>query len=557
MNKIIVTTILTSSIILAATPPTSGDILRQVEPQTLQKGLKEIPSLKKKKFKVPIVDEKGVKIFVKDFTIKGNNTYSNETLLSLLDEFKNTKLTINQIKQAASVITKYYRDNGYFVARAYVPAQELNQKNAIVEIIVIEGVYGKSIIDNSSLIDDSIAQAYMDELFEDSNVISISSLERQLLLMDELKGVEVTNTQIVPGTKVGQSDFIVTLEDEPRYNGYVIADNYGSRYTGRYRVNVLGFVNSLNKRGDSLGISTLLSNTTDLKNARLSYDIPIGYDGLALNSSISKTKYEIGKEFESQNIHGDSWNFNTGISYPIIKQRVHTLDVSLNYAYNDITDNDNSQHKKKELNTVTLSLDDTLKTSFFNKAGILNSSISFTKGNLALNSNDARISDNVLNSEGDYEKINFSISQIQVLSPKVSVLLSLKAQKSFDKNLDGIEDIAIGGAWGARAYGSSEASGDNGYLTSLEFFYQLPNYKAGAHNISTFLDHGKVWFDENKITSLNDRVLNSIGLGYNLNYENFSLKATYAYGFGKDKTPTSDGDDTSLNRFYSQVVYRF
>lgn len=555
INKILALTLATSAIALAATPPTAGDILREVEPRKLQKDLKTIPSLKVKKFTAPIEDTTGLKVHVKDFTIKGNSIYSNQLLLSLLDEYKNKDLTISQIKKAASIITKYYRDNGYFVARAYVPAQELSQKNAIVEIIVIEGLYGKFSINNNSLIDDSIAQSYMSIL--DSRVISLSGLERQLLLVDELKGELVTSTQVSSGAEIGTSDFTLTLKGESRYNSYVIADNYGSRYTGRYRINALGFVNSLNSRGDVLGINALMSNTANLKNIRMSYDTPIGYDGLGLNFALSKTEYEVGKEFKSQNIHGDSLSFNAGISYPIIKQRAHTLSTSLNYTYNDITDDDIAQHKKKILSAVTFSLDDDIKTSFFNKEGLLNATVSITKGNLSLNSTDAKTNDSTLESEGHYEKINFAISQTQFLVPNISVVASIKAQKSLGKNLDGIEDISIGGALGSRAYGTSEVSGDNGYLTSLEIFYQLPYYKTITHNISVFVDHGKVWFDENKTTSLNERVLNSIGVGYNINYKNFSLGATYAHGFGKDKTPTSESDNTNLNRFFFQAIARF
>ncbi|EQB39621.1 hypothetical protein M947_06405 [Sulfurimonas hongkongensis] len=555
INKTIVATIITSTIALAATPPRSGEILREVEPRKLPRDLKAVPSIKVEKFKAPIADDKGVKIEVKDFTIEGNSVYSSDILLSLLDKYKNKKLTISQLQEAAGVITKYYRDHGYFVARAYIPAQELQKTNAVVQIVVIEGLYGKFSIDNSSLVDDAVVQGYMDKL--SSQVISIPSLERELLLLDELKGAVVTTTRILPGSEVGKSDFTVTLKDEARYNSYVIADNYGSIYTGRYRINAIGFVNSLNKRGDVLGINALVSNTADLKNIRLSYDTPVGYDGLALNFSFSKTYYKVGKEFESQDIHGDSLSFNTGISYPIIKQRAHNLTASLNYTYYDITDNDIAQHEEKSLNTFSLSLEDTIKTSFFNKEGLLNTTLSLSKGYLSLDSDDAKANDSVLQSQGHYEKVNFSISQTQFLVHNVSAVARIKAQKSLGKNLDGVEDIFIGGSLGARSYTSSEASGDNGYLTSLEVFYHLPSYTALTHNISAFIDHGKVWFDEDQTTSLNDRVLSSVGIGYNVNYKNLSLGATFAHGFGKDKTPTSENDDTSLNRFFFQAIARF
>lgn len=555
-KNILLTTTLISALAQAATPPTSADILREVEPQKTQKALQDVPSIQSQEFKKPMVDTQGVKLHVKDFSIEGNSVYKSEILLSLLTEYKNKELSISQLQEAASLITKHYRDNGYFVARAYIPAQELAQTDAIVQIIVIEGLYGKLDVKNNSLLKDTIAQGYMDRL-KDTRVISIPSLERQLLLLDDIKGAVVANTQILPGIEIGQSDFLITLEDEAKYNAYVIADNYGSKYTGSYRVNALGFVNSLAKRGDTLGLSTLISNTADLKNARLSYEVPVGYDGLGLNFALSKTKYKIGEEFASQDIHGDSLSFNAGITYALIRQRAHSLSTSLNYTYNDISDYDISQDKNKVLNSISFSLDDTLRTSLFNKDGLLYTTLSLTKGNLSLDSADAKANDTVLNSEGDYEKINFEISQTQFLMQNISVVASIKGQKSFGKNLDGTEDFSIGGAYGSRSYGSSEASGDNGYLTSLEFFYQLPPFKSATHTISTFVDHGKVWYDEDATTSLNERELNSVGLGYSINHKSFTLKATYAHGFGEDKTPTSEGDDTNLNRLFIQGIARF
>ena len=99
----------------------------------------------------------------------------------------------------------------------------------------------------------------MDKLTKNSKLISISSLERQLLLIDELNGVKVTDTQITPGIEIGQSDFMITLKDEPKYNGYIIADNYGNKYTGRYRINAIGFVNSLNKTGTTFDVPVLIT----------------------------------------------------------------------------------------------------------------------------------------------------------------------------------------------------------------------------------------------------------------------------------------------------------
>ena len=47
--------------------------------------------------------------------------------------FSNNEL--NKLKEITSIVTKYYRDNEYFVARAYLPQQTI--KDGIIEIAII------------------------------------------------------------------------------------------------------------------------------------------------------------------------------------------------------------------------------------------------------------------------------------------------------------------------------------------------------------------------------------------------------------------------------------
>jgi hemolysin activation/secretion protein len=552
-----VSSLLLGSSLLGATPPSSSDILRQAEPPKLPQEVKTIPSIKSGEFKAPMADDKGAKIKVSGFTISNNTVFSDEVLLSLIQEYKGQELSIAGLNEVASIITKYYRDKGYFVARAYIPAQELDKDNAVVEIAVIEGLYGEFTMKNSSLVDTHIVQGFMDKL-KGGDVVSTLSLERQMLLINDLSGARVTNAEIFPGVEVGQSDFTITIEDEAKYYGYAIVDNYGSRYTGEYRLNIAGFVNSLTNRGDVLGVSALSSNTSNLTNARVSYETPIGYDGLKANFALSQTDYEIAKEFKNLDIKGSSISFDAGLSYPIIKTRAHTLEISSKYNHKKSTDKDNYQDdRKKNVDSISLALNDRLNTSWFGRGGILNSSVGLTAGKVNLNSYAKSIDD--ANTDGNYEKLSFSISQNQSINKNLSLLASISAQTSLNKNLDGGEDFSVGGAYGVRAYGDSELSGDKGYLASLELTNQLPSFRGIDHSISAFIDHAKVWDNQKDVLGVSpqSRYLNAIGIGYNANYKNASIKATYAYGFGPDNATTSEGKHTSANKLLVQGMVRF
>jgi hemolysin activation/secretion protein len=56
----------------------------------------------------------------------------------------------------AAKITVHYRRNGYFVAQAYLPEQDI--KNGVVTIAVIEGRYGQVTLNNQAPVSTALAE---------------------------------------------------------------------------------------------------------------------------------------------------------------------------------------------------------------------------------------------------------------------------------------------------------------------------------------------------------------------------------------------------------------
>ena len=120
-------------------PPDAGSIQRDFErgrvppapPRTPATPLIEQPE--RPALKAP----DSARFLVKGFRITRNTAFSEGELLPLLKEFVGKQLSLEDLQRAADVITRHYRDRGYFVARAYVPAQDI--RDNIVEITVLEG----------------------------------------------------------------------------------------------------------------------------------------------------------------------------------------------------------------------------------------------------------------------------------------------------------------------------------------------------------------------------------------------------------------------------------
>lgn len=557
INKIITLSIIASTFTFAANLPTSGDIQRQVEKPKFEEQEKVLPSVARE-YKAPLIIDDKVTTLVKEFKFSGNSVYKTEELNKLVSQFVNQQVGMNKLKEITSIVTKYYRDNGYFVARAYLPQQTI--KDGIIEIAIIEGSYGGFDIKNSSLVNDSEVQNFMDYL-KNGQTVSTESLERQMLLINDLSGVVVTNAEVYPGKEVGTSNFAITTNPTNKFSGYSVVDNYGSRYTGEYRLNAGATVNSISKVGDSLGVSGLISNTANLKNAGLNYERPLGYSGLkgSLNSSV--TKYEMDK-IPNYDAFGTAKNIGAGLSYPIVKTRSYSQTVYLDYTHKIMDDTSgaiaNTEKSEKSVDSVTLKLDEKRNTNLFNHSGKLVTSIGITGGNANMDNSVAQTNDKLIKTDGNFAKLDLSVVHSQQLNPEFTLKTTAKAQKSF-KNLDSSEDMSVGGSNGVRAYEDSELSGDQGYALSLDLIYALPKIDQINHSASVFVDNAKVWKNDNRFNSEdNQRNLSAVGLGYDLNYKSLDFKTTFAHGFGGESTPVSEAEfSTNKNKILAQAIMRF
>jgi hemolysin activation/secretion protein len=552
-------------------PVNTGDILRQVEPVKLPMEEKTIPffipsdsNISTQQPQQPTIRQETEKVkstfFVKGFNFNGNTAFDSKTLSERVKSYEEKEYSVDTLKQVASIITKYYRDNGYFVARAYIPAQTM--ENGIVKIAVIEGSYNAFELRNTSHVDTKEVQGFMDHL-KQGQIVSSMSLERQMLLINDLSGAQVTNAEVYPGAAVGTSDFRITVSPTPKYTGYVIADNYGSRYTGENRLSVGANINSLTGIGDTFSLAGLISNTADLKNIRLGYDRPLGYNGLKGGLSASTTQYTLS-EITNYEGYGQTNSYNAYVAYPILKTRAHTQSVQLDYDHKDMKDTNGATglatESQKSIDALTLKGSDKRNTSLLNLPGSLNASLGYTLGHLGLDNANAQATDNAgLHAGGNYTKLTLNAIQSQYLVEDTTLQTTFKAQKSFGHNLDSSEDLSVGGSNGVRAYEDSELSGDAGYALSLDLIYTLPKVDQVTHNTSIFFDHARIWKNTTLFnTEDNIRNLNALGVGYSLSYQNFDLKATLAHGFGSESTPTTEADiSTNRNKFLVQGMMRF
>lgn len=529
--KRVITISVISAIALVANPtnqnlPVNSSIIdRQLQkPKNIPTPQKEIIDIEGAKEIELLKDDGSNKtILIKSFKIEGNTKISTAKIQESIKEYTNKELTFRQIQEVTQIITKLYRAEGYFVARAYVPAQNIEKNNNTLQIKIIEGKYGKIKVDNKSLVNDSAISNIFEKNSRSNEIIDYDELQRSIILVNERAGVKVTKAEISAGDELGTSNFDIQTIATPRADGYLILDNYGSRYTGLYRAQLLTNINSLAKVGDKLTLSGLVSSGANLKNGRVAYELPLNSYGLTADVAYSRTSYDLVKEYKHLDAYGNSNVYEAGLSYPILLESDQILFAKIKYYHKDLNDYVyREKYEDKYINSIEASLDYEKNYFMGEFPSMFFGSLDFTTGNL--NSKNS-------NNDGKYNKIEAYISNDIAFNDMFALNTSLTAQKVLsNKNLDGNEQLSLGGVYGVKVYPYSEQSGENGYILTNEIFAQLPNIESYSHKVGLFYDIADVYREKPEYdTEFERKRLKDIGLGYYSKYKDFFAKVQVAW----------------------------
>jgi hemolysin activation/secretion protein len=538
--------------VLAVEPPSAGSQLQQIP---------TVPTPPKEEAKITLVPSTAsvaaesdlAKIHVQTLHLTGMHVYSEADLLKLTGFRSDSELSLSELRVMAAKIADYYHKNGYFVAQAYLPAQDI--KDGAVTINVIEGQYGKLILRNHTRLPNSLINNQLNGIHS-GDVVTIAPLENRLLLLSDIPGVHVAST-MAPSETVGASDLIVDVTPGPRVTGEVDADNGGNRYTGENRIGTTINVNNLANHGDVASLR-LLTSGEGLNYARGSYQMQFGKATAGV--AYSWLGYKLGKEFKSLRANGDAKIASVYGSYPLIRTRNTNLYAQLLYEEKTFQDRIDSTFSvtDKKAHALTASLRGDHLDGFGGR-GLTSYSLSGTVGDLDIRTPDARTFDaQTAQTNGHYSKLGFSLMRLQSVTDMFSLYAAINGQVA-SKNLDISEKMELGGMNAVRAYPEGEAYADQGYVMTAEARLQLPKFaewQPGYLQLVSFVDTGTVLVNKNPWNNSNNRrTLSGAGVGINwFDYNNFMVRTAYAFKLGNAQA-TSAPDRNG--RFWIQAVKYF
>jgi len=515
----------------------AGSQIQQIPPAPT--APKSIPDIRVQRGQAPAAPGPAeLRVLVQSLHVTGETRFTEAELIAAAQFRPGTQLDLAGLRAMAARISDFYNRHGYFVAQAYLPAQ--NIENGVVTIAVVEGRYGKVALNNETGVSDRLARSVLAGL-DSGDLVTTAPLERRLLLLSDLPGVRARST-LSPGEAVGTSDLSVDLTPGRRVTGSLEADNAGNRYTGVYRGGGTVNFNEPTGHGDVASLRFLTAGE-GLNYLRGAYQARI--QNATVGVAYAHLWYELGKEFAPLDAHGTLGIASVYASYPLIRSYDNNLYLVGDFAAKTFKDRVGATgsvtDKTAQVATVGLTGDhhDRLWGG-----GWTSYSIYGGFGDLNIKTPVVRAADALTaRTHGSYRKASLEVARLQELGGPLSLYGQARGQLA-SKNLDSSEKMELGGAYGVRAYPEGEAYGDQGYLLIAEARWRLAGLSersGGQLRAIAFVDYGSVTLNKSPwIAGDNHRTLSGAGVGLTwADRHNLLVKVSYAFKLGDERATSA------------------
>ncbi len=473
-----------------------------------------------------------IRLRIRSVRVTGSTVYSNEELAPLYADIVGRTVPLKAVYDLAMKITAKYGGDGYVLSRAIVPVQELEPSGASVRIEVVEGYVSEVQWPRDKL-------ARYRDFFTDYSAkitadrpINVRTLERYLLLANDLPGLKFTTALKAAPRGRGASVLVVEVQEKP-VDAALRLDNRGTAARGPYQFLAQATLNNLMGRHESLTVTYAgVPRLRELQLIAPSYRQVVNSEGLTFfaNGSVSWGKPGTVAletlEFETRSV-----TLETGLSNPVVRTRERNLNLTaLVFMSDNNSDILRNPFNIDRLRGVRLKAEGDIADTW---NGINQASLIFSQGISGLGSTEnGHINASRTAGRVDFSKVELYASRLQPLGSRFSALIAAYGQYAFTSLL-APEQCGFGGRQFGRAFDPSELLGDRCWQLSAELRYDIPSAVTLMPNVQAyvFTDKGQADTISPAVGTASRVTGASAGGGIRLgwqNYFNADLSATKA-----------------------------
>jgi hemolysin activation/secretion protein len=425
--------------------------------------------------------------------VTGPSTLPPDRLASAYQPYLGKKVSQADLAAIATAISDCYRAAGFHLTRAVVPPQDI--EGGRVRIQVIEGGIADVVLKGDGAEQFGVRSLLNPVIAEQPS--RLATLERQLMLVNARPGVRITDTALEEiGTASGHFRLVIFLQTWHLYSSLAL-DNLGAAAVGPWQAYKTAAFNSYLIPGDTLAVnlSTTPGDVRQLAFGRLSYDVPIGTDGLRVGASGVYSEVWPGDYRHAYNDNTKTEAFELRASYSPLQSQRSTLTLTAATVFSNVRESDVfGPIYFDRIRTFNLTTDYRLQDNF---AGTNYLTVLWRQGLDILGAShwDDDFSSRY-GASAKFSALNFWFTRYQTVTDALSIKLAGAGQVASGP-LFLSQQFYLGGFAFGRGYGSAEISGDNGIAGSIELrFDQKLSYKYWTgYQLYGFADAGTAWSD--------------------------------------------------------------
>lgn len=479
-------------------PAQPGQIQERFRPGPSEPTIRTPPPVSAPRQPVPPGSE-AVRFRLADVRITGLSVYAPEQLRGYYDKLIGTDVSLADMINVANAMTARMREDGYILSQVVVSEQTI--ADGIIELQAVEGFVDEVIVEGDiqgprRIIDEFTAK------IRAARPLTAKVLERNLLLIGDLPGVNVQGILEPSPSTFGAARLRVVVQ-HLRAEGFVTADNRGSRFVGPWGVTVGGSAYSQLGQYEQLdALVAFTPGSEEWQYVQGQVTIPVGPpasgDTLQFFVAGSQTRPDIPVDifsFETRAV-----DFEGRVTYftPVVRSRVQNLSGLFSFIWRD-----------ERVRTLGIPEDDFNPTRDHVRMLQIRGTYDVTDSLFGVSLFDLAVNQGIglfgasdtsdpvsrrTGADGTFTYLNGTIARLQGLGGGFQLYGEINGQYSFQPLLP-TERFGVGGARFGRGYPPGNITGDHGIAGKVELRYgdRVGLQLLDSYQLYTFFDAGRVW----------------------------------------------------------------
>lgn len=411
------------------------------------------------------------------------------------DQRSKRGITLGQIETIADKITRFYRERGFILAKAYIPKQEVRE--GVVTLTLLLGMLGSVEVNNNTLYSSSKLKSVFDDML--TKPVTNSAVEEKLYLINDFPGVSV-NGYFESGYQVGDTKLNINVISEESFQYNVRLDNHGTDSTGKYRLYADAQANNVFGNADFINLSVLHASSPDnTEYWRASYETSLFSPRFKLGLGTSTNQFLVDKSDlnATVGIHGDVQIYDVSARYQLTRSRKKNTSISLKYenVYSDLQIGqfvDVGNKLDDELNNTSLAYN----YDYLNEESrtLHQGSYKITSGEIVFGAEQASSTSAAQDTNYEYFNVDYTMLTFAKVpfTDSVSRLIFRTNLQYTGKTLPSVSRASLAGPTKARGFASDIYSADDALYAGLDWLFNSPDlFDFKIFGMGTFKDIAK------------------------------------------------------------------